>query len=121
MSEVSREELTARLETIEARMDGRIASIEGKFDLMFHRLDQLADTATAQRDETRESIKEIKNDTRSISSSLKFWVAGAIISVIGTGIAIQQMTVSTFQAAAAMTQAPVKPAPVTPTSNQPAQ
>lgn len=48
-------------------------------------------------------------------ANIKWWVLGQIVAglltVIGTGIAIQQMTVSTFQAAGAQA-APTQPAPI---------
>lgn len=48
-------------------------------------------------------------------SSTKWWILGQIVAglltVIGTGIAIQQMTVATFQAAGAQA-APTQPAPI---------
>lgn len=58
-------------------------------------------------------------------SEFKWWVAGqivaGIVTIIGTGVAIQQMTVSTFQAAAQQTQAPQQPAPIVITVPPPAQ
>ena len=41
----SREEVNAKLEAVEARLDGKLASIESKIDLMFGQLKIVADTS----------------------------------------------------------------------------
>lgn len=60
MSSVTREEIDAKLETIEVKMDGRIASIEGKFELLFHRMDRMGQDV----------------------SNFKWWLAGAVLTIV---------------------------------------
>lgn len=87
-----------RVEARLSEVEKAIVRIDGRFDLLFHRMDEMADG--------------IKN--------LRWWIAGALLSiilaVIATAIGIQQMTVATFQSAAAETRAQQPPAsPAAPT------
>lgn len=87
-STITRPELHAKFETMEARVDTRVARIEGKIDQMMLRLDH-----------TDHGV-----------SNLRWWILGAALSIlvasVGTAFGIQQMTITTFQAAAAQYQAP---------------
>ena len=67
MSDVTREELNARLETIETRMDGRLSSIE-----------QMIGTKFAQFDSTLQ-----KNNADTIK-----WVAGTVLAVGTIGLSL---------------------------------
>ena len=92
MAGPTQEELDAKLQLIEAKMDARLASIEGKFDLLFYRMDEMG--------------KGVSN--------LKWWILGAALSIVvaavATGVGIQQMTVTTFQAAAQLVAPSPQPA-----------
>lgn len=60
MNAPTREEFDAKLETIEARMDTRIATLEGKFELMFHRMDRMSQDL----------------------SNAKWWLLGAVFTIL---------------------------------------
>jgi translation initiation factor IF-1 len=87
-STVTRPELHAKFGTIEARVDTRVARIEGKIDQLMIRLD----------------------NTDHVVGKLRWWVLGAALSILaanfGTAFGIQQMSITNFQAAAAQYQAP---------------
>lgn len=100
MEYVSRPEFDAKIEAMEARMDGRVARIDGKLDLMMERL----------------------QDAKQSTTNLRWWLVGAAVTVlvacVATAIGIQQMTVTTFQAASqqpaaapVVIQVPTIPAP----------
>lgn len=74
MTDITREELNAKLEAIEARMDGRVASIEGKIDAFLaaqavrdqandRRFDGIEASVGGMRVEIRGEIKSMKNTT----------------------------------------------------------
>jgi len=76
------------------------------------KLEEFADDA-----KQRLTRVEIKLDTiEKEVSNFKWWLLGAIITimltVLGTGIGIQQMTVSTFQAAGAQSHPAVQQPPI---------
>lgn len=89
MPEITREELTARLETIEVRMDGRLATIESKIDAKF---------------------AELRTDMHKGTAELVKWVVGTAIAMAAVAI-----TVMTFVLNNAVPKAPTAaPAPSQP-------
>lgn len=101
------------------------------------KLEEFAEDAKQRLTRVETKLDHIEKEV----SNFKWWLLGAIITilltVLGTGIGIQQMTVSTFQAAGAQSQsapaqqppiiinvpaapapAPSQPTPATPTQQQ---
>lgn len=81
------------------------------------KLEELAQDARERLTRIEATIDHVKHET----SQLKWWMAGSAVAIIvtviaavlGTGVAIQQMTVSTFQAAAQQATTPAaQPAPI---------
>ena len=70
------------------------------------RLEEFADDAKQRLTRVETKLDNIEKEV----SNFKWWVVAqivaAIVTVVGTSIAIQQMTVSTFQAAGAQAQSP---------------
>ena len=88
---------------------------------------ELKSDITELRTELKSDMAELKNELKSDMSELrtevaqqKWWIIGSslttiltvIATVVATGIGIQQMTVSTFQAAGQHTQATPPPQPI---------
>lgn len=78
-------------------MEARVTKLETKLDHMVNQLDKIAEQV----------------------GQAKWWLIGAVLTIMvtvyGTGVTIQQMTVATFQAAAqAAPQTPVQPAALPP-------
>ncbi|MDB5820046.1 MAG: hypothetical protein JWQ11_3686 [Rhizobacter sp.] len=108
-------------------MEGRLSEVEkaivridGRFELIFDRMDStreelrgIREDARATRDESRATWDEVRKDIKTASRDFKYWVAGSVIvvvtAVIAIAVGIQQMTVATFQAASAQSIAPVLP------------
>lgn len=77
----TREEFDAKLETIEARMDGRVASIEGKIDVLLVKMDEREKSAAERFGRIEESLTEIRSETK----NFKWWLVALIVP---TGIAV---------------------------------
>lgn len=92
----------ANLETGMTEVKTRLAGVEHRLDGVEQRLDRV-----------EVKLEHIDREV----SNFKWWVLAqiitALLTVIGTGVAIQQMTVATFQAAAQ------QPAPPTPAAQPP--
>lgn len=73
------------------------------------KLEEFAEDAKQRLTRVETKLDHIEKEV----SSFKWWLLGAIITilltVLGTGIGIQQMTVSTFQAAGAQSQPAQQP------------
>lgn len=99
----------ANLETGMAEVKTRLGGVEQRLDGVEQRLDGVE----RRLDRVEVKLEHIDREV----SSFKWWVLAqiitALLTVIGTGIAIQQMTVATFQAAAQ------QPAPAAPVTQQP--
>jgi hypothetical protein len=97
MAEITREELDAKLETIEVRMDARVASIEGKIDSFMSRLDD----RFLRTDERMSRIEQDISEVRTDSKNLKFWLAGTAVAVVlgiaGVNIAMLQTMLASFE------------------------
>jgi hypothetical protein len=86
MTEVTREEMNARLETIETRMDGRLSSIE-----------QMIGTKFAEFDST---LHKTNADT------IK-WVAGTVIAVGAAGLALMTFLINNITPKSSAASAPI--------------
>jgi hypothetical protein len=120
MSQMTREELNAKLEATEARMDGRVASIEGKIDAFLaaqseqqkfneYRFSSLEQNVVAMR-------SEIKNDLKSLRSTIIVTavttVLAIVIGIASFNAALTSNMLGAFQAGKETTSAP----PVIPVS-----
>lgn len=87
-------------------MEPRFAAIEGRLSVVEDRLTRVE----VKLDHMDGRLGEIKQEL----GQMKWWFIGTILTIVltvlGTGIGIQQMTVTTFQAAAQQGQQP--PAPI---------
>ena len=81
MNTPTREELDARLETIEARMDGRVAAIQASIDGFMGRMEERA----LRADDRFARIEESQRDTQASVGSLKTTI---ITTAIATVLAI---------------------------------
>ena len=90
MAEITREELDAKLETIETRMDARISSIETKIDHFIEKVDERSNRLEA-------SMAEVRSD----SKSLRWWLAGTavatVLGVYGANISMVQTMLASFE------------------------
>ena len=94
-----------RLRAIEKRMvDGGPPTDNDKMEARLMKLEEFADDAKQRLARVETKLDHIDKEV----SNFKWWVlaqiVAALLTVVGTGIAIQQMTVSTFQAAGAQAQ-----------------
>ncbi|WP_236169756.1 hypothetical protein [Pseudomonas atacamensis] len=81
MSEISREELSAKLETIEVKMDARVESVSGKIDGFL--------AAQVERDKRLDAaLAQIAKDNSETKSSLSSMKATLIVTAVSTVIAI---------------------------------
>ncbi len=88
MNGVPREELTAKLEAIEARMDSRMAGVESKIDTALaemradrHRFDAI----DKRMDSLGSDIKDVERSVRESSSSMRTTM---IVTAIGTVVGL---------------------------------
>lgn len=92
MSEITREELAARLETIEVRMDGRLVTIESKIDARF---------------------AELRTDMHKGTAELVKWVVGTAIAMAAVAITVMTFVLNNAVPKAPTTsQAQLQPQPV---------
>lgn len=85
MNMPTREEIDAKLETIEVRMDGRVASIEAKIDGLVARMDQRMSSIESTVKDTQASIGNLKSTT--IVTAI-----GAVLTIV-LGVAAFNATV----------------------------
>lgn len=97
MTEVTKDLLDAKLETIETRMDARVASIEGKIDSFVARLDERFLRTDERMSRIEQDISQVKTD----SKNLKFWLAGTAVAVVlgvyGANISMVQTMLASFE------------------------
>lgn len=90
MPEITREELAARLETIEVRMDGRLATIESKIDAKF---------------------AELRTDMHKGTAELVKWVVGTAIAMAAVAITVMTFVLNNAVPKAPSAQ-PAQPQPI---------
>lgn len=99
MNEFTRHELDAKLETIEARMDGRVASIEGKIDA-FLAAQAVRDAAQTERNQGFDNaIGEIKSGISSMKTTVIVTAISAVLAIV-FGIVTFNATLSSNMLAA---------------------
>lgn len=81
MNAPTREEVNARLETIEVRMDGRVAAIQASIDSFIGRMEERG----LRADDRFARIEESQRDTQSSLGSLKTTI---IVTAVSTVLAI---------------------------------
>lgn len=110
MTEVTRDEFNAKLETIEVRMDSRVASIESKIDAFLTRVDDRFASTNERFDRMETGFKEVRQESKNI----KWWLAGtAIATVIGlyaANVSMVQTMLAAFESGKSMSssQAEIK-------------
>lgn len=119
MNDITRHELDAKLEAIEARMDGRVASIEGKIDAFLaaqavrdqandRRFDGIEISVQTMRSEIRGDIKSMKNTTIVTAISA---VLAIVFGIVTFNATLSSNMLAAFQAGKAeAVSAPPTPA-----------
>lgn len=114
MNDITREEINAKLETIEVKMDARVESISSKIETFL--------AAQAERDKRLdESFAGVRRDIDKLGS-LKLNIWGAMLTAVGLGVAITALSLTFYQTGKAdappATQASsTSPAPLPKTHN----
>lgn len=103
MSDMNREELNAKLEAVEARMDSRVASIEGKIDAFIAvQAEQIKQNErrfeTYERD-VRDMRAEIKSDFKSLKSAIIVTAITTVLAIV-IGVASFNATLTSNMLAA---------------------
>lgn len=99
MNDITRHELDAKLEAIEARMDGRVASIEGKIDA-FLAAQAVRDSAQTERNQGFDkAIGEIKTGISSMKTTVIVTAISAALAIV-FGIVTFNATLSSNMLAA---------------------
>ncbi len=89
MNDITREEINARLETIEVKMDARVEAISSKIDGFL--------AAQAERDRRLDdSIAGVRRDIDRLGS-LKLNIWGAMVTAVTVGIAITALSLTFYQ------------------------
>lgn len=78
MSNITREEFDAKLETIEARMDARLVSIEGKIDTFLALSDEREKSNKERFTHLDKSFSEVVNS----SKDFKYWLIGTALAIV---------------------------------------
>lgn len=117
MPDVTRYELDAKLEAIEARMDGRVASIESKID-GFLAVQAERDKASDQRFQRIETdLTDIKGDFKSLKGTIVVTATTVVLTIVigvaGFNAMLTSNMLSAFQAGLNQQPAiePVQPPP----------
>lgn len=146
MSDISREEFNAKLETIEARMDARVESVSSKIDafLATQAAVQIErDKAQAERDKRFEALAERATkaaegaeDAAKQAATVKsnYWaavcvqllavaaiLAGAYFANQGNTLMVAQTTLAAFSSGKDAAQEPEAPKPVPSAAKQPSK
>lgn len=82
MDTPTRHELDARLETIEARMDARVAGMSAKLDIALAEMRADREANNVRFVAVSESIKDIKEQSKTLKSNIWFAAATIIASVL---------------------------------------
>ncbi|WP_138927865.1 hypothetical protein [Verminephrobacter aporrectodeae] len=87
MTEVTKDLLDAKLEAIEVRMDARIASIEGKFNIMFSKMESMQEQFTEVRKEGKADAKMTRNIIIATGITVVFGIAAFNATVLSNMVA----------------------------------
>lgn len=99
MSVISREEIDAKLETIEVRMDGRVASIDGKvasidakIDSFMGRLEEKFSRMDDRMTHIERDLSATRQDYKSVKTTIITTGVGAVLAIV-FGVAAFNATV----------------------------
>jgi hypothetical protein len=82
MSDMNREELNARLETIEVRMDGRVASIEANFAGFAARMDDRSANTDARFERMEYTIKDTLASIGSLKTTIILTALSTVLAIV---------------------------------------
>lgn len=88
MSTPTREEIDAKLETIEVRMDGRLASIEAKIDAFMARLDERFIRIDERFDRMGDRMTNVETTMKETQASISNLKTTTIVTAISAVLAI---------------------------------
>jgi hypothetical protein len=90
MNTLTREELDAKLETIEVRMDGRVASIEAKIDGFIGRFEDRTSRMEADLSATRSEFKTLK-------TTIIITAIASVLGLYGANVGMVQTMLAAFE------------------------
>lgn len=82
MNSVSREEINARVEAVEARMDARVAGMSSKLDTALAEMRADREANTLRFSAVSDAIRDIKDQGKTLKSNIWFAAATTIASVL---------------------------------------
>lgn len=91
MNGPSREEIGAKLETIEARMDGRVASIEVKIDALAAKMDERHKSLEQRMGRVETAIGETQASISSLKTTMIVTAVSTVIAIV-LGVAVFNAT-----------------------------
>lgn len=92
MNSPTREELDAKLETIEARMDGRVAAIQASIDGFMGRMDERFRSMDERMGRMEEDSREAKSAIRDLKSTMIVTAISTVLAIV-LGVAAFNATV----------------------------
>lgn len=96
MNDLTREELNAKLETIEVKMDARVEAVSAKID-GFLAAQAERDKRLEERDKRLDEANAIIREDIARLGSLKLNIWGAMLTAIGIGIAVAALSAAFYQ------------------------
>ncbi|NVD97525.1 hypothetical protein [Massilia sp. BJB1822] len=82
MSTINREEFDARLETIEVRMDGRVAAIQGQIAQLIARLDADKELHASRLQQIETSMRETANSLAGLKSIFVITAVSTVTAIV---------------------------------------
>lgn len=105
MPRTDKDYIDAKLETIEARMDGRVAAITSKIDAYLGMSDEREKATADKFARLEQSFSEVKHD----SKTMKYWLIGTglatVIGLFGANIAMVQTMGAMFESGKSLSTA----------------
>jgi len=92
MSQLTREELDAKLEAMEARMDGRVASIESSVNVFLARQDERFVRLDEQLGRMAEDVTQTQADVKNLKSTIIVTAISVVLAIV-LGVAAFNATV----------------------------
>ena len=97
MASPTREELDAKLQTIEAKMDGRVASIEGKIDSMLAKVDGANKVAELTYQHITADLAESRTHTRGLKSTVIGAAVGSVLALAALNATMLSNMLASFE------------------------
>ena len=105
MSDISREELDAKLQTVEARMDTRVAEVVGRIDVVLseiradrERSANLEKSLSEFRAESKSAERDMRAQTASLKTTMIVTAIATVIGLWGANIALSSLMQDSFSA-----------------------